>query len=78
MSSWPTATIEILDLRDSDAGFAVPGVVRINGVEVAVPAAHPPKIHDFQADPGAPVMVTVTMYARRVVVGRLESSEEPA
>jgi hypothetical protein len=74
--SWPTAEIEILDNRDGE-DLAIPDMVRINGVAVAVPKDFPPKVHDFEPH-GGPVMVTVTMYARRVVIGHTEQQEATA
>lgn len=60
------ADIEIIDRHEGGATVLVPSAVRINGVEVALPADTKIRIGDLSEDEG--VTVTLTMYARRVVI----------
>jgi hypothetical protein len=58
------ADIEIID-RGSGDSVLVPSAVRINGVEVALPADSTIRIGDISKDEA--VTVTLTMFARRIV-----------
>lgn len=59
------ADIEIID-PDGDVPVLVPSKVRINGTEVLIPAGASIRIGEISDDEG--VTVTITMYARRIVI----------
>ncbi|MET8378041.1 hypothetical protein [Streptomyces microflavus] len=59
------ADIEIIDRHDGDQ-ILTPSVVRINGVEVPIPSASSIKIDDIRDDEA--VLITVTMFARRITI----------
>ncbi|CAL9366290.1 hypothetical protein [Streptomyces sp. enrichment culture] len=59
------ADIEIID-QGSGSPVLVPSKVRINGVEVLIPAGA--KIHIGEITDDEAVTVTLTMFARRVVI----------
>jgi hypothetical protein len=60
------ADIEIIDRHTGGPDVLVPSKVRINGVEVAIPAGAKIHIGEISEDEG--VTVTLTMYARRVTI----------
>ncbi|MDX2838005.1 hypothetical protein PV377_03125 [Streptomyces ipomoeae] len=60
------AGIEIIDRHRGDIGFLAPSAVRINGVEVLLPADSKIRIGDISEDEA--VTVTITMFARRIVI----------
>jgi hypothetical protein len=60
------ADIEIIDRHGGDIGVLTPSAVRINGVEIAIPADTKIQVGDI-AD-GEAVTVTITMFARRVII----------
>ncbi|MEU8829350.1 hypothetical protein [Streptomyces sp900116325] len=60
------AEIEIIDRRSGDSPVLAPSAVRINGVEIPIPADATIKIHDISAD--ELVTVTLTLFARRVTI----------
>ncbi|MFK4801642.1 hypothetical protein ACI3K5_23545 [Streptomyces sp. MPA0124] len=60
------ASIEIIDRGSSGSGVLVPSAVRINGVEVPIPSGTKIRVHDVSDDEA--VTVTLTMFARRVVI----------
>lgn len=53
---------------DAGPGFIVPNEIRINGTPVLAPKDYPVRVHDIQIDGTEPVQVTLTLFARRVVV----------
>ncbi|MGW5633927.1 hypothetical protein [Streptomyces sp. NPDC003832] len=59
------ADIEIID-RGSGDPVLVPSKVRINGTEVLIPAGSKIRVSEISEDEG--VTVTITMFARRVVI----------
>jgi hypothetical protein len=59
------ADIEIID-PGGDVPVLVPSKVRINGTEVLIPAGTSIRIGEISDDEG--VTVTITMYARRIVI----------
>ena len=59
------ADIEIID-PGGDVPVLVPSKVRINGTEVLIPAGTSIRIGEISEDEG--VTVTITMFARRVVI----------
>lgn len=68
MSTPRAAEIEILDPTHTDGAAVVPGKLRINGVEVMVPAEDPVIIHEIDSGSDA-VKVTLTLFASRIVIG---------
>ncbi|MFF7329656.1 hypothetical protein [Streptomyces sp. NPDC008150] len=63
------ADIEIIERRttaDDQPGFLVPNAIRINGVEVAVPADANIQIHEITN--GDIVTVTLTLFARSISI----------
>ena len=60
------ADIEIIDRHAGDGGFLVASAVRINGVEVSIPGGAKIRVHEITEDEA--VVVTLTMFARRVVI----------
>lgn len=77
------AVIEIIDRRRNPAdgdgsafGTVIfPNEIRINGVPVLTPRDKPVIVHDVTAEEA--VMVTVTMFARRLVLAA-EPDEQPS
>lgn len=73
MSDARAALVEIVERRKKpepgsrDWGIVVPNQVRINGQEIVIPRDRPITVHDMTADDA--VLVTLTVYARRVFVG---------
>ncbi|RKR92769.1 hypothetical protein BDK92_7249 [Micromonospora pisi] len=72
------AVIEIVEKRrepmDTPAGdVIVPNEVRINGQPLLVPEGHPVKVHGIELVNRDEVLVTLTLFARHVVI----SAEEP-
>ncbi|MFJ9985296.1 hypothetical protein ACIQUD_14910 [Streptomyces globisporus] len=59
------ADIEIID-RSSGDQILTPSTVRINGVEVPIPSGSSIKIDEIRDDQA--VVVTVTMFARRITI----------
>ncbi len=67
------ADIEIIEptqneSRDGANGIVIPREVRINGKPVLMPKDHPPKFHEIEIGSGSPVLVTLTVFARSVVI----------
>ena len=60
------ADIEIIDRFGGEAGVLMPSAVRINGIEVLLPADSKIRIGDICEDEA--VTVTITMFARRIVI----------
>lgn len=55
---------------DTAAGSViVPDEVRINGTSILCPDDCPVTVHEITADGSSLALVTLTMYARRVVIG---------
>lgn len=59
------ADVEIIE-RNVGGGILVPSAVRINGTEVVIPAGAKIRIGDICEDEA--VTVTITMFARRIVI----------
>lgn len=73
MSDIRGAIVEIIERRkkplDSlNDSIVVPTTVRVNGAEIALPAGYPIKVHDLSNNDCA--MVTLTVFAQRIFVGR--------
>jgi hypothetical protein len=61
------ATIEIIETTDSPNPWCiVPNEIRINGKPVLAPADRPVEVHAITASANEPVLVTLTLYAKRV------------
>ncbi len=69
------ALIEIVERSQMErvpgaANIIVPNEVRINGIPLLVPADQHITVHDIEIPGGMEaVMVTLTLFARRVVIG---------
>lgn len=64
------ALIEIIERTDQpDPKVIVPNEVRINGVPLMASAAEPVEVHAISIASGDVVQVTLTLFARRVVIG---------
>ncbi|MGW5173130.1 hypothetical protein ACWERY_02030 [Streptomyces sp. NPDC004082] len=59
------ADIEIID-RNTGGPVLVPSTGRINGVEIPIPSGTKIRVHDIREDEA--VTVTLTLFARRVVI----------
>lgn len=75
------AVIEVIERRPQPtdpthaAGdVVVPTEVRINGQRLLMPANSPVTVHEVEIREHDPVLVTLTLFAKRVVIG----VEEPA
>ncbi|MFI5992492.1 hypothetical protein ACIBAC_11645 [Streptomyces sp. NPDC051362] len=71
------AVIEIVEkgrATDSTSGGSVilPNDVRINGQSLLVPKDTPIKVHEIDADDSTVVTVTLTLFARRIVIAAEE------
>jgi hypothetical protein len=65
------ALIEILEVTDSpDPLVIVPNDIRINGVSILAPD-EPIVVHEIATESRDAVRVTLTLYARRVVIGAI-------
>ena len=71
MSTLPDAAlIEIIERTDQpDPKVIIPNEIRINGVPLLAPADDPVTIHEVNIHGGDVVKVTLTLFARRIVVG---------
>ena len=65
------ADIEILDRHLGDAPVLVPSAVRINGVEIPIPQDAKIKVHEI--GDGEAVAGTLTLFARRITIGKDDS-----
>lgn len=68
------AVVEIVERRNPPTGdladeLVVPNEVRINGQPLMCPADHPVKVHPVTVGDGELVLATLTLVARRIVVG---------
>lgn len=64
------AYIEILERTDeSNPQVIVPNEIRINGVPLLAPADDPIIVHEIGISSSEIVKVTLTLFARRVVIG---------
>ena len=70
------ALIEIIEKTDSANPLViVPNEVRINGIPLLVPADHAITVHEIDLGVRDAVMVTLTLFARRVVMGTEPKTE---
>lgn len=64
------AFIEIIErTNDPDPKFIVPNEVRINGIPLLASADDPVEVHGISTQANNVVRVTLTLFARRVVIG---------
>lgn len=70
------ALIEIIEKRhegfdpaNPHTGYIVPTEVRINGIPLAVPRDEDITVHEISTRADQAVMVTLTLFARRVLIG---------
>jgi len=72
------AFIEIVEKTDKEPayGVIVPDEVRINGIPLLVPADHDIVVHEIDLRAHGAVMVTLTLFARRVVIGAEVSASD--
>jgi hypothetical protein len=64
------ATIEIIERTNApDPGVIVPNEIRINGRPVLAPADNPVIVHELAISSDDVVMVTLTLFAKRVTIG---------
>lgn len=69
------AVIEIVERTDSpDPHVIVPNEVRINGQRLLCPDDHPIRVHEMSVGSDV-VLVTLTVFARRVVIGAEPDSD---
>lgn len=70
MTTAQGAVIEIIERTDCpDPQVIVPNEVRINGVALLASADDPVIVHETSTAPNELVRVTLTLFARRVVIG---------
>jgi hypothetical protein len=60
------ADIEIIDRHQGDTPVLLPNTVRINGIEIPIPADAKIKVHEM-SDSEA-VTVTLTLFARSITI----------
>ncbi|MFI7073558.1 hypothetical protein [Micromonospora sediminicola] len=77
------AVIEIIERRpqptnpDHAAGdVVVPNEIRINGQRLLAPANSPVTVHELELREHDAVLVTLTLFAKRVVIGAEEHGAE--
>lgn len=64
------AYIEIIERgRVADDGIIVPNEIRINGTPLLAPYGQSVKVHEINVNGTDAACVTLTLYARRVVIG---------
>ncbi len=74
MSDAQGAVIEILERRTPHGGIGdelvVPHEIRINGMKLLAPKDHPVIFHEqtVPAEGGEPVLATITLFVKRLVV----------
>lgn len=60
------ADIEIIDRHQGDVPVLVPNAVRVNGVEIPIPADAKIKVHEMSNSEA--VTVTLTLFARSITI----------
>lgn len=64
------AVIEILESRAAPSvGVVIPNEIRINGVSLLAPSDRPVTVHEMDITDGDVVSVTLTLFARRIIIG---------
>lgn len=71
------AVVEIIEYSDqpNEHGVIVPNSVSINGQELLTSADHPVTVHEVQMPGNGAVLVTLTLFARRIVVEQRRASD---
>lgn len=77
------AVIEIIEKRRGKSSppggdVIIPNEIRINGAPVLAPKDHPVKVHEIAIQGDEVVLVTLTLFARRVVIAADEPEETRA
>ncbi|MFG1683494.1 hypothetical protein ACGFNP_25220 [Nonomuraea sp. NPDC049269] len=77
------AVIEIVEKRHSKSSppggdVIIPNEIRINGQPVLAPKDHPVKVHEIAIQGDDVVLVTLTLFARRVLIAPEEPEETRA
>jgi len=77
------AVIEIVEKRRSTSpspggDVVIPNEIRINGQPLLCPAESPVKVHEIEIHGHDVVLVTLTVFARRVVIAAEEPEETRA
>lgn len=62
-------TSDQVDAESRTCGYIKPNEVRINGIPLAVPQGEPIKVHSVVIDSDDVLKVTLTLFARRIVMG---------
>ncbi|MEU3452183.1 hypothetical protein ABZ671_00870 [Micromonospora sp. NPDC006766] len=77
------AVIEIIERRTEPsnpdhaaADTIVPNEIRLNGQALLTPTGHPVTVHEIALRERDLVLVTLTLFAKRVVIGVEEPQEE--
>lgn len=77
------AVIEIVERRDQPTDPRHPGgdmisptEIRLNGQPLLAPTDHPVKVHEIEIRERDLVLVTLTLFAKRVVIGVEEPPQE--
>lgn len=80
MSKAKAAYIEIVErgysMTEDDLGVIKPNEVRINGTPLLVPAGESVTVHQVDLKDRDVVKVTLTLFARRVVIGAEPTAEQ--
>jgi flagellar biosynthesis component FlhA len=64
------AVIEIIEKNQpNELGVVVPQEIRINGQPLLSSSEYPIKVHEIELNDGDLVLVTLTLFARRVSIG---------
>ena len=64
------SVLEILEHRGTDqVGVVIPIEIRLNGQALLCPPDTPVTVHEIAINDQAPVLVTLTVYARRIIIG---------
>jgi hypothetical protein len=77
------AVIEIIEKRRASSSppggdVIIPNEIRINGQALLCPADSPVKVHEIEIQGHDVVLVTLTVFARRVVIAAEEPEETRA
>lgn len=77
------AVIEIIEKRRRSSpppggDVIIPNEIRINGQPLLVPADSPVKVHEIEVQGNDVVLVTLTLFARRVVIAAEDPEETRA
>lgn len=65
------------DVDKITGGYIKPNEVRINGIPLACPRDHTIQVHEIDLGADDVVQVTLTLFARRVLIGGESADEVP-